>query len=110
MSQTKSKRAYQSKRNRKSWARSKLALYIALSGIVLLAAALFTFWKSGVSTASTVPVEVKGQPSLKVDQDKLDFGDVKLGKVVTASFTLSNVGDRPLRITDKPYIQVLEGC
>ena len=59
---------------------------------------------------ATVPVEVQGQPSLKVDNDQLDFGDVKLGQTVTAAFTLTNVGDQTLRITQEPYIQVLEGC
>ena len=89
---------------------SNLPLFLALAGFALVAAALFSLWKSGQPSMATVPVEVQGQPSLKVDNDQLDFGDVKLGQTVTAAFTLSNVGDQTLRITQEPYIQVLEGC
>ena len=110
MSQKKSRKGYSSKNKSAYRSRSSSALYIVLGGIILVAAALFAVWKSGQQSTATIPVEVKGQPSLKVDKDKLDFGDVKLGKVITASFTLSNVGDKPLRITDKPYIEVVEGC
>jgi hypothetical protein len=85
-------------------------LFIILGGILLVAAALFVLWKVDQPAHVTLPVEAHGQPSLKVDQDRLDFGDVKLGKTVTASFTLSNVGDKTLRITGQPYIDVLEGC
>jgi hypothetical protein len=99
-----------SKENPNHSKKSNQALYLVLGGIVLVAVALFALWKSGQPDAPAVPIEVKGQPSLKVDQDRLDFGDVKLGQTVTASFVLTNVGDKNLRITSKPYIQVLEGC
>jgi hypothetical protein len=110
MSQSKSRKPYQSKKSRSRSQPSNLPLLIVLGGFLLLAAGLFALWKVGQPAAVTVPVEVKGQPSLKVDQDQLDFGDVKLGKTVTASFTLSNIGDKPLRILKEPSIQVLEGC
>lgn len=110
MSQSKSKKSYRSSKKQGRSAQSNLPLIIVLAGSVLLAAGLFALWKVGQPAVASVPVKVKGQPSLKVDQDKLDFGDVKLGKTITASFTLSNVGDKTLEITDKPYIQVLEGC
>lgn len=45
-----------------------------------------------------------------VDQDKIDLGNVPLGQSVTVKFTLTNVGDQPLSFTQKPYIQVAEGC
>jgi hypothetical protein len=35
---------------------------------------------------------------------------VKLGKTVQAEFALTNTGDRPLYVSEKPYIEVLEGC
>lgn len=106
MSQSKSKKSYRSKRR----GGSNLPLFLALGGFALVAAAIFLVWKAGQPTMAIVPVEVQGQPSLKVDQDQLDFGDVKLGQTVTAAFTLSNVGNQTLRITQDPYIQVLEGC
>lgn len=110
MSKYNSKKSYRSKAKRNRRSGTNLPLYVALSGIALVAAALFTLWKSSQKNLATIPVEVQGQPSLKVDHEQLDFGDVKLGQTVTAAFTLSNVGDQTLRITQDPYIQVLEGC
>jgi hypothetical protein len=60
--------------------------------------------------ASLAAIEVKGSPSLKVDQEKIDLGDVKLGKTVEVTFMLTNVGDQPLRFSKAPYIEVAEGC
>ena len=110
MSQSKTKKPTYAKNNHNHSTKSNLALYIVLGGMVLVATALFALWKSSHPEPASVPVEVKGQPSLKVDQDRMDFGNVKLGQTVTASFTISNAGDQTLRITNKPYIQVLEGC
>jgi HYDIN/CFA65/VesB-like, Ig-like domain len=110
MSQSKAKKLTHAKKDQRRPAGSNLAVYLVLGGMVLVAAALFAVWKSGQPETASVPVEVKGQPSLKVDQERLDFGDVKLGQTVTASFTLFNAGDQTLRITGKPTIQVLEGC
>ncbi len=64
----------------------------------------------GSTISPAVRVEVKGRPSLKVDREKVDFGDVKLDKTVTATFTLSNVGDQALRFTRQPFIEVAAGC
>jgi len=55
-------------------------------------------------------IEVHGATSLKVDKEQIDMGDVKLGRMVEASFLLTNVGDQPLRFTKPPYIEVVEGC
>ena len=85
-------------------------LLIVLAGIVLVAGALFAVWKSGQSSGPQVPVDVNGAPSLKVDQDRVDLGDVPLGKTVSVSFQLSNVGDQPLRFSQTPYVEVAEGC
>ena len=60
--------------------------------------------------ASKVPLEVSGAPSLKVDQEQADLGNVRLGQTVSVLFELSNAGDQPLRFSDTPYVEVVEGC
>jgi hypothetical protein len=82
-----------------------------LGGALFLMAAglLFTMSQSTVSPPA-VPVTVSGSPRLHVDQELIDFGDVPVGKMVKASFTLSNVGDQALTISHPPVPEVLEGC
>jgi len=55
-------------------------------------------------------IEVIGAPSLIADQEQVDLGEVKLGQTVKVSFRLTNVGDQPLRFSEQPYIEVVEGC
>lgn len=88
---------------------------MALGGIVAVALASFLVWSlatggSESNIGQAVTPEVTGAPKLKADRDVIEMGDIKLGNTVQAEFALSNVGDRPLRITDKPYLEVLEGC
>ena len=107
------KKIKSTKRYRRQAARrgqSTLPLLIALGGILLLGAALFALWKAQQPAREAAPVEVSGQPSLKVDRDFVDFGDVPLGEVISVSFNVANVGDQTLRFNAKPYIEVLEGC
>lgn len=110
MSRKKSKQTY--KRSRRSASvrnASNLPLLVVLGGILLAGVALFALWKAQ-NPAQSVPVEVSGQPSLKVDRDFVDFGDVHLGKVVSVAFDIANVGDKTLRFNEKPYVEVVEGC
>ena len=104
MNGKKSKRSQRKKnRARKIW-----PFLIALGGIALIGLAL---WSTRRGDATPVAaIEVQGAPSLKVDQEKVDLGDIRLGETVSASFTLTNVGDKPLRLTDQPYIEVAAGC
>ncbi len=103
MSQIKNKKQLRHHRKPKPWP------YIVLG----IGAALVLF---GIASAITKPaapkaaIEVKGDPSLKVDKEKVDLGDVKLGQTVTVSFDLMNVGDQTLRFAKAPYVEVREGC
>jgi hypothetical protein len=104
---------YKSKKRRKKTSFQDVLpapVLLVLAGIVLVAGALFAVWKSGQSGALQVPIEVKGSPSLEVDRDRVDLGDVPLGKTVTVSFQIANVGDKTLRFSEKPFVEVVEGC
>jgi len=71
-------------------------------GSVLVVAALFLFANQGSDSGGT--------PSIAVDQQKIDYGDVKFGVNKTFAVKVTNTGDGTLRFKEKPYIQILEGC
>jgi hypothetical protein len=73
-------------------------LLVALGGGLLLLAAIL-FARGG-----------DGTPSIKVDQDKIDYGFVKFGENRQFTLQVTNAGDGNLRFKEKPYIEVLEGC
>jgi hypothetical protein len=76
-------------------------------GVLLVIGAVFALNKPSQPKAA---IEVSGTPSLKVDREKVDLGNVKLGQTVDVKFTIMNVGDQTLRLSKAPYIEVLEGC
>ena len=51
-----------------------------------------------------------GTPSITVDQQRIDYGDVKFDVGKTFAIKVTNTGDGTLRFKEEPYIQVLEGC
>jgi hypothetical protein len=79
-----------------------------LGGVLLLGLTAFLFWRGGA--ASSAQIEVSGAPRLKADKEKVDLGAVQLGQTVQVSFKIANVGDKPLRFTEDPYVEVVEGC
>ena len=76
-------------------------LLVALGGGLLLIAA-FLFARGGGSGG--------GMPSIKIDQDKIDYGFVKFGENRQFKLQVTNTGDATLRFKEQPYIEVLEGC
>lgn len=80
---------------------------LLVAGGLLVVGAIFAVRKPSEPKAA---IEVTGAPSLKVDQEKVDLGNVKLGQTVDVKFKLTNVGDKTLRFTETPYVEVVEGC
>lgn len=83
-----------------------LPLVALIAGGVLLVVALFIFNR---------PDEISeqggnGTPALVVDQDRIDYGDVKLDTPLAFTIKVTNTGDGDLRFTQDPYIEVVEGC
>lgn len=105
MSKSKSRSKRQSKRS------SRLPLVLLIVGGSLLAgAALFALLRSNQPSTPGAQVEVSGSPSLKVDRESLDLGDVPLDQPVNVTFQLTNVGDETLRFDQEPFIEVAAGC
>jgi hypothetical protein len=89
--------------------KKRKSIFRAIFGVVMFIAAI-----AGITVltrpAPMATLEVSGAASLKADQEKIEMGDIRLGKTVSASFLLTNVGDETLRITKAPYVEVKEGC
>ncbi len=103
MSQQKQKKVLRHHKKKPRW-----PFFVLLAGgLLLIVGAVFAFRKPSGPTAG---IEVIGSPSLKVNQEKVDLGNVKLGQTVDVKFTLTNVGDKTLRFSKTPYVEVLEGC
>ena len=74
---------------------------VAIGGVLLLIAAFFLANQDGAGG---------GTPSIAVDQQKIDYGDVKFGVNKTFAIKVTNTGAGTLRFKEEPYIEVLEGC
>jgi hypothetical protein len=85
----------------------KQPILLAAAGLVLLLVA-FLAWR-GLNPPKA-EIQVSGRPSLQVDKERVDLGDVRLGQTVEVSFEVSNVGDQTLHFNEEPYIEVVEGC
>lgn len=102
-------KAKRQERQRKKQQRNIL-ITLVVGGLLLIAAG-FMLAKSALSNrADPSLIEVSGQPSLKVDQELIDYGDVKLNTNLTFNLELTNVGDGTLEIMEPPYVEVKEGC
>lgn len=95
---------FRKKRKKNNWA----PLLLGLGGLVLVVVAALALTRG--NSEPEAEIEVNGSPSLRVDQEAVDLGDVRLNQLAEASFTITNVGDQPLRFEEEPYIEVVEGC
>jgi hypothetical protein len=90
----KKNRKYRKQRKNFPW------LFVTLGGgLLLIVAILFANQNSG-----------SGTPSIVVDQQKIDYGDVKFGVEKSFAIKVTNAGDSTLRFNEDPYIEVVEGC
>ena len=91
------------KKYRKQDQRKKFPWALTVIGGVLLIIAAFFFVRQGSGDGS-------GTPSIAVNQQKIDYGDVKFNVEKTFAIKVTNTGDGTLRFKEDPYIEVLEGC
>ena len=91
-------------KNKKKFSRQKRKknfpwLPVALGGVLLLVAAFFFANR-----------EAEGTPSITVDQQQIDYGDVTFDTPKTFAIQVTNAGDGTLRFKENPYIEVVDGC
>lgn len=87
--------------------KSRWPLAAALAGLLLITGAILLAGKDQDQGYTT---ELKGEPAIEVDQQEFDYGDVKLGSMVTTSVKVTNTGGEPLRFTGRPYVELIDGC
>ena len=101
-----------SSRNRslkKTRRRLPLPLWIALAGLAALATALLVDFDIGGRKVDFTP-KVQGAAAVAVDNEKIDYGDIRLGTPVKTEFRVTNIGSEVLRFSKTPYVEVKEGC
>ncbi|NQU31293.1 MAG: hypothetical protein HQ525_11560 [Anaerolineae bacterium] len=95
---------YRNKNIRKQKQARQRLIWLVSGGVLLIAAALFfAFGGSGEDSDS-------GTPALAVDQEVIEYGDVKFNTNLTFEIKVTNTGDGKLRFKEEPYVEVREGC
>ena len=86
--------------------RSFVILAVIFSMVLLIAIPLLqnSFGKD------LAEIEITGAPRIKIANETIDYGDVKLGNIIRPSIKVTNVGDQILDFIEPPYIELLEGC
>ena len=91
-----------SKKHKRQKQKQKFPGILLVLGGVFVARAVFLFARQGSDGGGT--------PSIMVDQQKIDYGEVKFGVNKTFAIKVTNTGDGTLRFKEDPYIEVVEGC
>lgn len=89
---------------------SQRLAYLALGTLLVAVIGLALWWQWGIQGRINSPTSLVNGPRLAVDKEEIDFGRVRVGRVVKVAFRLSNVGDQPLHILGKPLVEVAKGC
>jgi len=92
-----------SKKHKRQKQKQKFPWVILAIGGAMLVIAAFLFARQGGGSGG-------GTPSIAVDQQQIDYGDVKFNTEKTFAVKVTNIGDGALKFKEEPYIQVLEGC
>jgi hypothetical protein len=91
-----------SKKQRRQKQSKSFPWSLVLFGGILLVIAAFFFASQGGNGG--------GAPSIVVDQQKIDYGDVKFNVEKTFAIKVTNTGSGILRFKEEPFIEVLKGC
>lgn len=93
------------------------AALLALAGIALVSALIWLAQRNDLSSAQTSPAQpasgdptVVNGPRISIDQDRFDYGDVKLGATIETAVLVKNIGDHVLELDPDPVVEVIEGC
>lgn len=100
---------YYGKKQEPSKSKTRWALFAVIGALALIVAGFIVLARPGQS-ASGAPGSSATGPRVAVDNEKLDFGKVKMNTPVTAAFKVKNTGSEPLQILGQPQVRVVQGC
>jgi hypothetical protein len=101
----KGRHAYRTASKRPAW----LVWLMAGLGLLLLGGGLW--WASAGTSGPPANFTPQAEtPRLVVDRDSVDLGPQPLGREVSAVFRVKDVGNQPLRLADRPTVELVEGC
>jgi hypothetical protein len=95
---------YRNRKIRKQKQAKQRLIWLLSGGFFLIAAALFMVF-GGTSDDSD-----NGTPALAVDQEIIEYGEVKFNTNLTFEIKVTNTGDGMLKFKEEPYVEVREGC
>ena len=94
-----------SRRHKRQKQRRSFPWLLVAFGLVLLVVAVVLFANRNGSGHDN-----GGTPQIATNPQKIDYGYIKFGNDKTFSIKVTNIGNGTLRFTEKPYVEVLEGC
>ncbi len=93
------------------------ATLLALAGIALISMLAWLVQRNAANVTQSAPTQaaasdgaVADGPRISVDQDRFDYGDVKLNTTIETSVHVRNIGDQVLALDQNPVVELIEGC
>ncbi len=82
----------------------------ALVAVAVVAAGWAWGARQAPSAPATAPTSGQAGPRIAFDETVYDFGKVPFNQKVEHAFTFRNTGNQPLVITERPDVEVVQGC
>ncbi len=94
------------------------ATALTLAGVALVSMLIWLVQRNTAETAQiTAPAQVAPSdstafsgPRISVDQDRFDYGNVKLNTTIETAVRVRNTGHQELALEQNPVVELIEGC
>ena len=90
---------------------------LALVGIAVAGGLVWLVQRNNTAPAQTLPgaagstsVTTANGPSIAVDQELFDYGNVKLNSTIETVIQVKNTGDQALALDQNPVVELVDGC
>ncbi len=100
---------------------------LALAGIALVSTLTWLVQRSAAVPAQHAPTQAApadtapaggapaggataSGPRIEVDQERIDYGDVKLNTTIETTIRVKNTGSEVLALDQNPVVELIEGC